>query len=100
MATGLQPVLMCGLPWEPARPWDEGGFCEPQDTAAIDRPGAAQLLDGWWREYPPIWPTGCYGLIRRLYPDRRSARVRGQRQYCLPSARASGVRRCLGLTLR
>lgn len=100
MATGLQPVLMCGLPWEPARPWDEGGFCEPQDTAAIDRPGAARLRDGWWREYPPIWPTGCYGLIRRLYPDRRSARVRGQRQYCLPSARASGVRRCLGLTLR
>jgi hypothetical protein len=35
-----------------------------------------------------------------LYPDRRSARVRRQRQYCLPTARTNGVRRCLGLTLR
>ena len=35
-----------------------------------------------------------------LYPDRRSARVRRQRQYWLPTARTNGVRRCLGLTLR
>jgi hypothetical protein len=49
-ATGLQPVLLSGLPGEPARPWDNGEFSEPQDTAAIDGLDAARLLGGWWRD--------------------------------------------------
>jgi hypothetical protein len=47
-ATELQPVLLSGLPGEAARPWDNGEFSEPQDTAAIDRLDAAHLLGGWW----------------------------------------------------
>jgi len=47
--SGLQPFLLRGLPGETARPWDTGEqVSEPEDTAAIDRMDAAEVLEGWW----------------------------------------------------
>jgi hypothetical protein len=46
--TGLQPVLISGLFGGTARPWDDGEFSEPQDTAGVDELDVATLLGGWW----------------------------------------------------
>jgi len=48
-APGLQPFLLSGLDGGTARPWDTGEQgSEPEDTAAIDRMDAAEVLEGWW----------------------------------------------------
>jgi hypothetical protein len=52
--SGLQPFLLSSMPDEPARPWDTGEQVgEPEDTEAIDRMDAAELLGGWWWAWAP-----------------------------------------------
>jgi hypothetical protein len=47
--SGLQPFLLSGMDGGTARPWDTGeAVSEPEDTSAIDRMDAAQVLNGWW----------------------------------------------------
>lgn len=46
--TGLQPFLLSGLDGGTARPWDNGEFSEPEDTASIGGTDVAQLLEAWW----------------------------------------------------
>lgn len=47
--SGLQPFLLSGLDGGTARPWDTGEqVSEPEDTTAIDRMDAAEVLEGWW----------------------------------------------------
>jgi Domain of unknown function (DUF4253) len=47
--SGLQPFLLSGMDGGTARPWGTGEqVSEPEDTAAIDRMDAAEVLDGWW----------------------------------------------------
>jgi hypothetical protein len=47
--SGLQPFLLSGMDGGTARPWDTGEqVSEPEDTTAIDRMDAAQVLEAWW----------------------------------------------------
>src|SRR5215475_11132728 len=47
--SGLLPFLLSSMPGDTARPWDTGEQVgEPEDTAAIDRMDAAEVLEGWW----------------------------------------------------
>jgi hypothetical protein len=49
--TGLVPFLLEGRATDPGstqRPWDEGEFEDPADTAELDRLDAEPLLESWW----------------------------------------------------
>ncbi len=52
--TGLVPFLLEGLeggaadPGSTQRPWDEGEFEDPADSAELDRLDAEALLESWW----------------------------------------------------
>jgi hypothetical protein len=49
--TGLVPFLLEGRAAEPGntqRPWDEGEFEDPANTAELDRLDAEALLESWW----------------------------------------------------
>jgi Domain of unknown function (DUF4253) len=60
--SGLQPFLLSGMDGGTARPWDTGeGVSEPEDTTAIDRTDAAQVLDGWW------WDPGEDEELREMF---------------------------------
>ena len=46
--TGLQPILLSGLRGSTRRPWDEGEFGAPEDSASIDDYDAATILRECW----------------------------------------------------
>jgi hypothetical protein len=49
--TGLVPFLLEGRAADPGstqRPWDEGEFEDPAETAELDRLDAQVLLESWW----------------------------------------------------
>ena len=82
---GLQPFLLSGLGVDSLglsdrvgvrpdglRPWDTGEkVSDPEDTTAIDRMDAAQVLEGWWR--PPGEDELLLGLIKRSKRSRDMA---------------------------
>jgi hypothetical protein len=116
--TGLRPFLLSGLDGGTVRPWDNGEFSEPQDTAGIDGMDVARLLAGWWWDVPdeeyeqdeelramlgpfgPRFPGLAPAIDQELDPEliRRALcqYTRDARIGLVPASRPADVLPCLG----
>jgi hypothetical protein len=46
--TGLIPVLLSGLAWEPARPWDTGELSRPENLIEVENADVGRLMNSLW----------------------------------------------------